>query len=68
VWARASRVGEAPAVQPVAEIVLFGGDLKEVSWRNGKMPEPGTKLYAAIPPGTSNETKGPDGVLEVPRG
>lgn len=35
--------------QPAGEIILFGGDsdLKEVSWRKGKMPEVGTKLYAA---------------------
>ena len=35
---------------PVGEIVLFGGDLKEVSWAGGKMPPPGTKLYAAAAP------------------
>jgi hypothetical protein len=37
--------------QPVGEIILFGGDsdLKEVSWRKGKMPEVGAKLYAAPP-------------------
>ena len=32
--------------EPVGEIVLFGGDLKEVSWRNGRMPAAGVKLYA----------------------
>jgi hypothetical protein len=34
-------------VGEVGKIVMFGGDLKEVSWRNGKMPAVGTKLYAA---------------------
>lgn len=41
---------DAPvSAEPVGEIVLFGGDsdLKEVSWRKGKMPPPGTKLYTA---------------------
>ena len=33
------------SVEPVAEIVLFGGNLKEVAWRKGKMPPAGTKLY-----------------------
>jgi hypothetical protein len=33
--------------EPVGEVVLFGDGLKEVSWRKGKMPPPGTKLYAA---------------------
>lgn len=36
--------------EPVAEIVLFGGDLKEVAWRKGKMPPAGTKLYAHATP------------------
>lgn len=31
---------------PVGEIVLFGEGLKEVSWHKGRMPLPGTKLYA----------------------
>lgn len=37
----------APQVdmRPVGEVVLFGGDLKEVSWAGGEMPAPGTKLY-----------------------
>lgn len=35
--------------KPVGEIVIFGSDLKEVSWPGGKMPAPGTKLYAAPP-------------------
>lgn len=44
-WANAAPV----SAEPVGEIVLFGGnsDLKEVSWRKGKMPPPGTKLYTA---------------------
>ena len=40
---------EQPAQQePVGEIgkiVMFGGDLKEVSWKNGKMPPAGSILY-----------------------
>ncbi|QBS70787.1 hypothetical protein [Bordetella bronchiseptica] len=35
------------AGEAAGEIVLFGSDLKEVSWRDGKMPPAGTKLYAA---------------------
>ena len=31
---------------PLGEIVEFGTGLKEVSWREGKMPALGTKLYA----------------------
>lgn len=41
---------DAPvSAEQVGEVVLFGGDsdLKEVSWRRGKMPPPGTKLYTA---------------------
>lgn len=41
--------------EPVGEVVLFGQDLKEVSWRNGRMPEAGTKLYAAPEPATYPE-------------
>lgn len=32
---------------PVGEIRLFGG-MKEVSWKAGKLPDVGTKLYAAL--------------------
>ena len=39
---RAAVAGEA-----VGKVVLFGDDLKEVSWTAGKMPPPGTALYAA---------------------
>jgi len=40
--------------QPVGEIVTFGdAELKEVSWRGGKMPEAGTKLYTHPAPFTS---------------
>jgi len=31
--------------EPMGEIVMFG-PIKEVSWRKGKMPDVGTKLYA----------------------
>lgn len=34
--------------EPAGEIVLFGG-YKEISWRNGQMPDVGTKLYARNP-------------------
>lgn len=40
----------SPQGVPAGEIVLFGGDLKEVSWTGGKMPLPGTKLYAGAAP------------------
>ena len=33
-----------PMPEPVAEIVMFGGTLKEVSWRKGRMPKEGTTL------------------------
>ncbi|AZW22502.1 hypothetical protein CS345_14960 [Bordetella bronchiseptica] len=35
------------AGEAAGEIVLFGSDLKEVSWRDGKMPPAGTKLCVA---------------------
>jgi HAMP domain-containing protein len=35
------------AGEAVGRIVLFGGELKEVSWTAGKMPPPGTVLFAA---------------------
>lgn len=58
----ASTTGEA---EPVAEIVTFGGldGQKEVSWRKGKMPPLGTKLYAtppAVMPAASS-----DAVIEI---
>jgi hypothetical protein len=43
--ALASPQEQAPGAEPVAEVVLFGGDLKEVSWKKGKLPPVGTKLY-----------------------
>jgi hypothetical protein len=49
----AAGVKDTHAAEPVGEIVLFGGDLKEVSWRKGKMPAPGTKLYAHPPAGVT---------------
>lgn len=33
----------------VAEIVEFGFGLKEISWKGGKMPEVGVRLYSAPP-------------------
>lgn len=41
--------------QPVAEIVLFGGDLKEVAWAKGKMPPVGAKLYTHPAPDALRE-------------
>ena len=32
-------------VGEIGKIVMFGGDLKEVSWKNGKMPPAGSILY-----------------------
>lgn len=47
-WQARAALASAPvAGEAVGEIVLFGGELKEVSWREGKMPPQGTKLYAA---------------------
>jgi hypothetical protein len=42
----------------VGEVVIFGRECKEVSWRKGKMPEPGTQLYAAPPSPTEELTDG----------
>ncbi|WP_187617487.1 hypothetical protein [Paraburkholderia sp. UCT2] len=47
--ARAASTQATAADELVGEVVLFGGDLKAVLWRNGKMPAPGTKLYATPP-------------------
>ncbi|HIE4193444.1 MULTISPECIES: hypothetical protein [Burkholderia] len=44
------KISAAQAAEPVGEIVTFGPELKEVSWRAGKMPEIGTKLYAVPQP------------------
>lgn len=45
---RAVSQASAPvAGEAVGKVVLFGGDVKEVSWTGGKMPPPGTTLYAA---------------------
>lgn len=43
----AAALAAAPVAEPVGEVVLFGGDIKEISWRKGKLPPVGTKLYAA---------------------
>ena len=40
-----NQIASVSETVPVAEIVLFGGDVKEVAWTQGKMPEVGTKLY-----------------------
>ncbi len=45
--ARAAMASAPVAGEAVGKVVLFGGDLKEVSWTGGKMPPPGTTLYAA---------------------
>lgn len=46
-WTMAQMLPEA-YVQPIAHIVTFGGDCKEVAWSNGTMPPPGTRLYACV--------------------
>jgi len=46
-WLEANQTQPAQQ-EPVGEIgkvVMFGGDLKEVSWKNGKMPPVGSILY-----------------------
>jgi hypothetical protein len=49
--------------EPVGEVVLFGGALKEIVWRKGELPVAGVKLYARpIPPAPSV----PDGWKLVP--
>jgi hypothetical protein len=56
---RASRqVANKAEVEPVGEVILFGGDsdLKEVAWRKGKLPDVGTKLYATPPATTGAST------------
>ena len=39
--------------EPAGEVVLFGEGLKEISWRKGKLPDVGTKLYARPVPAQS---------------
>jgi hypothetical protein len=39
--------------EPAGEVVLFGERLKEISWRKGKLPDVGTKLYARPVPAPS---------------
>lgn len=46
--------------EPAGEVVLFGERLKEISWRKGKLPDVGTKLYARPIPAQSV----PDGFRE----
>lgn len=48
------------AGEEVGKVVLFGGELKEVSWRRGKMPPPGTTLFAA-PPASEAQCSCPSG-------
>ena len=51
-WNARAALASAPvAGEAVGKVVLFGGDLKEVSWTAGKMPPPGTTLYAALQAG-----------------
>lgn len=38
-----------PPSELAGEIVEFGSSLKEVSWKDGKMPEVGVRLYSAPP-------------------
>ena len=41
-------VQQEPAGE-IGKVVMFGGDLKEVSWKNGKMPPVGSVLYTSPP-------------------
>lgn len=45
---RATPPTPKPSAKHVGEVVLFGS-IKEVSWRKGRLPAVGTKLYAALP-------------------
>lgn len=42
--------------EPVGEVVMFGADLKEISWAKGKMPAFGAKLYTAPPAPTNTRS------------
>lgn len=58
-WDMSPRRALPAGAEPAGEVLLFGGDYKEVSWRKGKMPPVGAKLYTAaqvlamgrVPPG-----------------
>ncbi len=43
--ALAEREAQQEPVGEIGKVVMFGGDLKEVSWKNGKMPPVGSILY-----------------------
>lgn len=40
---------DGPGVEAVWEVVAFGSNLHEVSWKNGTLPPLGAKLYIAAP-------------------
>lgn len=53
--------------EPAGEIVLFGG-YKEISWRNGQMPDVGTKLYARNPserPAPAGQAVGEQALIDL---
>ena len=54
-------------VGEIGKIVMFGGDLKEVSWKNGKMPPVGSVLYTS-PPANANAGKPWVGLTDEERG
>ena len=59
-----AKIAEMEQQEPVAEIVSFGSsDLKEVTWKKGKMPALGSKLYAL--PGTQALLRVPDAVIDA---
>lgn len=42
---RSQQPAQQELVGEIGKVVMFGGDLKEVSWKNGKMPPVGSILY-----------------------
>ena len=48
-----AKIEQMEKQEPAGEVVLFGERLKEISWRKGKLPDVGTKLYARPVPAPS---------------
>jgi len=48
--ARELKAAKQEQGEPVGEILLTNGDYKEVSWKNGKLPPIGAKLYTTLQP------------------
>ena len=42
-------IAEAQKQEPVGEVLLSCGDYKEISWKGGKLPPVGAKLYTSPP-------------------